>query len=394
MSVPFYPTDIISVHKTEKSLLEEAKNLLTNELKSSNEREKKATQMVKTFHSKLETVESEKIFLEESIKGLNSDLQDKNKEIEVTKLNIEDLEKELANSKHQYSLSVKHLKDTRAELQKCQEKETDIRDRWVKCRSQVDDINSQLVSKVAEIVNLLKKIKKLEKQSRELDRDLEKCKEASEKILEEVKTVRVENRAQKETLRENDARFVKMKNQTDKILRERDLIANQMIRKTDENGLLDREVSMLKITIERGNGIYNERLEDINLLRNEIKSLRSQRNVLKRAMQNTADMRNEVFKLHRKLNQERCKSRVLEDEMATPMNVHRWRKLSHFDPKRTDLIKKCHRLQRNVLIQSSKVVKAEEIIQALQNKLELVEKQLAKRPNAVVHEKLVLTRVS
>lgn len=349
--------------------------------------------MVKNIHSKLETVESEKSFLEESIKELTSDLQDKIQEVVSTKLQIDDLEKQLANFKHQYSLTLRHLRDTKAEYQKCHEKEADVRDRWMKCKSQVEDLNSQIASKVAETANLLRKIKKLEKLNRELKRDLEKCQEVLDFTREEVKTVRSENRAHKDTLRENDARFVKMKNQMDKILRERDLITNQMVQKCDENSSLEKEVSMLKITIERGNGIYNERLDDINVLRNEIKTLRSQCNVLKRALQNTADMRHEVFKLHRNLNQERCKSRVLEDEMKTPMNVHRWRKLSHFDPKRVELMRKCQRLQRNVLIGSAKVAKAQEIIQILQNKLELVERELIKRPNAVVQEKLMLTRV-
>lgn len=73
----------------------------------------------------------------------------------------------------------------------------------------------------------------------------------------------------------------------------------------------------------QGNLQYNERLEDIKFLKIEIKNLRSQRNLLARGSANTADMRQEVLQLNRVLCQERVRSRALESEMTTPMNVHR-----------------------------------------------------------------------
>lgn len=75
--------------------------------------------------------------------------------------------------------------------------------------------------------------------------------------------------------------------------------------------------------IAAGNSQYNDRLEDIKLLKIEIKNLRSQRNLLARGSANTADMRQEVLQLNRVLVQERVRSRALENEMTTPMNVHR-----------------------------------------------------------------------
>lgn len=148
---------------------------------------------------------------------------------------------------------------------------------------------------------------------------------------------------------------------------------------------------MPKVSFERGNGMYNERLEDIQIMTNEIKSLRSQSNILKRGLENTTDMRHEVLQLHRKLNQERTKRKVLEQEMTTPMNVLRWRKLSHFDPNRMDMMKKCQRLKRNVLILTTKAFKSEEVIKKMNEKIDLLEKELGRQPNEVVRDKLKAT---
>jgi hypothetical protein len=39
------------------------------------------------------------------------------------------------------------------------------------------------------------------------------------------------------------------------------------------------------------------------------------------------DMRQEIFHLERDLTQEKLKCRALEEELQTPLNIHRWRKL-------------------------------------------------------------------
>jgi hypothetical protein len=332
--------------------------------------------------------------MEESMKELKDDLEEKAQRIESIQRQMEETNVQLAHYKHEYNLAVARSKDALADFQKCHEKEMDVMNRLSTLKQQVEDTNSNLTAKMAEIVNLHKKIKKLEKINRELNRDLQSCSEVIKETREEVKTVRSENKHQKEALRENDVRFVRMKNQMDKILRERDLIANQMLRRTDENEVLERDVTSLKLTIERGEGRYNERLEDIKMMTNEIKSLRSQCNVLKRGLQNTADMRHEVLILHRKLNAERSKGKVLAGEMSTPMNVHRWRKLKHGDPKRMEMLRKCQRAQKNSMLQSMRVTKCEEIIKTLEEKIELLETELSRRATGHIHEKLMMTRVS
>lgn len=59
-------------------------------------------------------------------------------------------------------------------------------------------------------------------------------------------------------------------------------------------------------------------------------------------------MRQEVLQLNRDLTQERVRGKALEEEMTTPMNIHRWRKLAGNDPDKIDLIEKIHTLQKYV----------------------------------------------
>jgi hypothetical protein len=60
-------------------------------------------------------------------------------------------------------------------------------------------------------------------------------------------------------------------------------------------------------------------------------------------------MRQEVLQLNRVIVQERIKTKALADEMKTPLNVHRWRKLnSGIDPDKAQLLTKIQTLQKFV----------------------------------------------
>lgn len=89
-----------------------------------------------------------------------------------------------------------------------------------------------------------------------------------------------------------------------------------------------------------------DQLEDIKLLRIEIQNIRYKNDLLTRGLANTIDMRQEVLQLHRNLTLERVKSKALEEEMSSPMNIHRWRQLGGRDPEKLDLVVKIQTLQK------------------------------------------------
>lgn len=91
---------------------------------------------------------------------------------------------------------------------------------------------------------------------------------------------------------------------------------------------------------------YVERVEDIRILRIEVKNVRHKNSILTRGLTDTIDTRHEVLQLHRDLTQERVKSRAFQDMLATPLNIHRWRKLTGRDPEKMDLIVKIQTLQK------------------------------------------------
>ncbi|KAJ3003700.1 UNVERIFIED_CONTAM: hypothetical protein HDU68_005553, partial [Siphonaria sp. JEL0065] len=133
---------------------------------------------------------------------------------------------------------------------------------------------------------------------------------------------------------------------------------------------------------------YYERIEDIRVLKLEIKKLRREKAILQTETQNVDGLRNEIFKLHKDVLKERTRVKVLEEELESPMNIHRWRKLSGSDPTMFELITKMQALQKRLIFKTEEVVEKDTIINH-KDKLYLEVKNLLQRqPGPEVLEEL------
>ena len=104
------------------------------------------------------------------------------------------------------------------------------------------------------------------------------------------------------------------------------------MRRNDELALLYEKIKIQQSTLNKGEIQYNQRLEDIRVLKLEIKILRREKGILQKSVANVDDLRREVYHLQRELLRERTRCKALEAELENPMNIHRWRKLEGSDP--------------------------------------------------------------
>ena len=116
------------------------------------------------------------------------------------------------------------------------------------------------------------------------------------------------------------------------VVSERDILGTQLVRRNDELALLYEKIKIQQSTLNKGEIQYNQRLEDIRVLKLEIKKLRRERGILQKSVANVDDLRREVYHLQRELLRERTRCKALEEELENPMNIHRWRKLEGSDP--------------------------------------------------------------
>lgn len=123
-------------------------------------------------------------------------------------------------------------------------------------------------------------------------------------------------------------------------------MGTQIIRKNQETSLLYEKIKIQISTMHKGQLQYIQRQSDIRCLKLEIKRLLREKTLLQSESQDNAAFRHEIINLQKNSLKERAKVKSLEDELETPLNVHRWRKLAGSDPMTFDLVKKVQMLQR------------------------------------------------
>jgi len=75
------------------------------------------------------------------------------------------------------------------------------------------------------------------------------------------------------------------------VVKERDLIGTQLVRRNDEVSLLYQKINIFKMTLHKGELQYNDRLEDIRVLKLVIRQQRCKNNMLERGTEAVDDLR-------------------------------------------------------------------------------------------------------
>jgi len=75
------------------------------------------------------------------------------------------------------------------------------------------------------------------------------------------------------------------------VISERDILGTQLVRRNDELALLYEKIKIQQSTLNKGEIQYNQRLEDIRVLKLEIKKLRREKGILQKSVANVEDLR-------------------------------------------------------------------------------------------------------
>lgn len=86
---------------------------------------------------------------------------------------------------------------------------------------------------------------------------------------------------------------------------ERNILGTQLIRRNDELALLYEKIKILQSTLSKGEVQYQERLEDIRLLKFKIGDLTCELQIVKAQASQIDELKKEAFSLHQQLLDER-----------------------------------------------------------------------------------------
>ncbi|KAI9217974.1 hypothetical protein BC828DRAFT_389860 [Blastocladiella britannica] len=253
---------------------------------------------------------------------------------------------------------------------------------------QIDQYKEEIAAKEAALLKEHFEHQKVDKEKDAAKQEVQKLKQQLDAAHQFIQNQQAEENKLHHIIAEAETERVRQKKEYEAVIQERDILGTQLIRRNDELALLYEKIKIQQSTLNKGEIQYRERLEDIRVLKLEVKKLRREKTILQHETTNVDSLRNEIYRLQKELLNERTRVKVLEEELENPMNMHRWRKLAGSDPSTFELVQKVQTLQRRLIAKTEQVVEKELLLQAKEKLYADLKAMLARVPGPEVVQQL------
>nr|DAA06424.1 TPA_inf: occludin-related Y protein [Drosophila willistoni] len=346
-------------------------------LKSKAEKERdEMAQEMETLHERIENYQDQITLKSSQVNDLTEKLYEKQREV------------------HNFKKQLESVHSEKMMLQRNLENTTQERDNFrilqSKSGHQIQQLTTEISSNEIKINSLNLKIEHLYNNVKEMRSELKNKENLISSLRKDLREMKCKNEMLSKTISNDEHRFMKMGHELEEMRKERNLVGLQMVRRNDEIVVIKEKLQIAQNALDNGTTQYNQRVDDIRLLKKEISNLYTEHDCLKHAIQSTADMRKEIVRLPRALNQERIRIRALTEDAKTPTAVHRWRILKGEDPKKYDLLEKLQVLQKRALRQSIENSNIKNRLAETQKTNETLKRMLSHMPTVEIKHKLVV----
>ncbi|XP_071376274.1 cilia- and flagella-associated protein 58-like [Centroberyx affinis] len=316
-------------------------------------------------------------------------------DIEVKEMEIFEGKKKVAESEHKHKLQENLLDTVTSERNlysknyiEAQDDITEMKRKLKIMNDQVVQLRNEISGKDLALAKDQQENKRVVKDNEALRGELQLMKQLAEETKQHIDSQKADEQKLHKIIADADAEQIRQKKQLDQVIRERDNLGKQLLRRNDERALLYEKINIQQSILIKGDVQYNQRVADIRVLKLEIKRLRRERGNLDKTVLNAEDLRRELFHMQRELLRERTRYRAMEEQLEKPMKIHRWRTLEASDPSKYELILKIQSLQKRLISKSQEAVDNELLIQEKDKLYVEMKHILAQQPGLETAEQL------
>ncbi|XP_069686235.1 cilia- and flagella-associated protein 58-like [Periplaneta americana] len=329
---------------------------------------------------KVEVAEHKVILKEQEILDHDNKLVEENRKFQIQQNRLDGAKKERRAFSKQLNEAENEILEMRHAEKQHKEEILELRQKIKEMNHAAKQRNEDIAMKEGQLARDKIALQKSEKEKTHLKREVNKTNAELKSLKEQNAALDVKERNLQKSLQDAHEERQNLKRELEETMKEKDMLGTQMVRRNDELSLLQERERVLESRVQQGDIQYQERLEDVRLLKIEVKKLRHEKNVQTCNIANTTDMRRQILNLERDVTRERSKCRALEEELQTQTNVHRWRVLEGTDPPTYDLIQKNQVLQKRLLAISETLSQREAQLQDSQNLCQNLKDRLSRQP--------------
>ncbi|NWV61564.1 CFA58 protein, partial [Malurus elegans] len=317
------------------------------------------------------------------------------KDLEIHQMQICDYEKEIQVQVFKLKQQQNFCETLRAERtlysKNLIEAKDEIAEMKMKLRTatrQVDQLKEELKEKDAALEKAHVEHQQSENEKESVKAELCKMTKQAQETKAYIENQEAEEKKLLKIIADADAERVRQKKEFDKLLCDRHALGTQLIRRNDEVALLYEKIKIQQAILNRGETEFRQRMEDMRILKLEIKKLRREKGILGKSVAKVDELRWEFNYMQKELLKEQTRCKLLEEELQRPLQVHRWRKLEASDPTTYELILKVHRLQKRLITKTGEVIEKEFLLQEKEKLYVELRQVLARQPGPEAAEQL------
>ncbi len=147
-----------------------------------------------------------------------------------------------------------------------------------------------------------------------------------------------------EKIKELDGEKVKISEKLDTIIKERDILSIQILKRKQELKLYVEKIKIYNSMLKKSEKQFSDKGKKIQILKENSKEILSEINNLKEDIKMIPSIFVDLNLIEKEYYNEKIKANVLIEELKCPTNVHRWRKLESTDRKKFEMISKLQTL--------------------------------------------------
>lgn len=159
-------------------------------------------------------------------------------------------------------------------------------------------------------------------------------------------------------------------------IKQRDLLAQQVIQRNDTIELLNEKIQLLKSILSSGETLYNDKINEIKKLNLQLMESHTINDTLKNQSIYYNRLKHEIYTLEKKYLYEKQKNSLLLAELDNPLNIHRYRLLENTTPDQYSMVQKLMILQKRLIRKTEQYIESNQLNTVLNNTIQQLKSTL------------------
>lgn len=277
----------------------------------------------------------------------------------------------------------KQLRETEAEWRELKEKHANH-------IGSIEQMKNDLVGKEGLLCRLHTVSKQIHRDTACTEQRASHLKEDCQHANTRIQALKEEAHQLQQVIANCDAEKVRQEMRLKSITNERNVLATQLIRRSDELHLLYDKIQLQQSMLEKGALDYAWKVSEIVEARDELQETRLRCRLVLVRLRYVERLKKKELNGSKVLTQERARVRVLTEELSKPVNVHRWRRLEGSKPVLLDDIAKVQMLQKKLLAKCDECERKTNEISGKEARYADLRRRLARMPGPEAAEDLTL----